>query len=113
LITRSLPILLIGLAGASWTGAETVEVRDRGALDLTPFACHDITRSSVVNRVCYEAAGQSMIVQVNAVYFQHCGMPQAMLDSFLNAPSIGHYYRSKIAGAGPNGFYDCHRASKP
>jgi hypothetical protein len=115
LISRSLPILLIGLAGASWTDAETVEVKDRGAVDLKPFACHDITRSSLVNRVCYEAANRSMIVQANAVYFQYCDMPQAMLDSLLNAPSMGQYYKSKIAGAGSNGLYDCgaHRASKP
>jgi hypothetical protein len=113
LISRSLAILLVGLAGASRTDAETVEVTDRGAVDLTPFACHDITRSSLVNRVCYQAANRSMIVEVNAVYFQHCDMPQAMLDAFLNAPSMGQYYRSKIAGAGPNRLYDCHRASKP
>jgi hypothetical protein len=115
MISRSLPILLIGLAGASWTDAETVEVKDRGAVNLRLFACHDITRSSLVNRVCYDAAKRSMIVQVNSVYFQHCDMPQGMLDSLLNAPSMGQYYRSKIAGAGPNRLYDClpHRASKP
>jgi hypothetical protein len=115
LISRSLAILLIGLAGASWMDAETVEVKDRGAVDLKPFACHDITRSSLVNRVCYEAANRSMIVQLNSGYFQHCDMPQAMLDAFLNAPSMGQYYRSKIAAAGPNGLYDClpYRASKP
>jgi hypothetical protein len=113
LISRSLAILLVGLAGASWTDAETVEVEDRGIVDLTPFACHDITRSSLVNRVCYDAAKRSMIVQVNAVYFQHCDLPQGMLDALLNAPSMGQYYKSKIAGAGQNGAYDCHRASKP
>jgi hypothetical protein len=106
-------MLLIGLAGASWTDAETIEVKDRGAVDLKPFACHDITRSSLVSRVCYDAANRSMVVQVNSVYFQHCDMPQGMLDAFLNAPSMGHYYRSKIAGSGSTGLYDCHRASKP
>jgi hypothetical protein len=112
---RHLPILLIGLARACWTEAETVDVEHRGAVDLKPFACQDITRSSIINRVCYDAANRSMIVQVNSRYFQHCDMPQAMLDSFLNAPSMGQYYKAKIASAEPKASYACpaHRAAKP
>jgi hypothetical protein len=108
-------MLLIGLAGASWTEAETIDVEHRGAVDLKPFACHDITRSSIINRVCYDAANRYMIVQLNAIYSQYCEMPQATLDTFLNAPSMGQYYKSKIASSGSNGRYDCltHRASKP
>ncbi|HEV7879748.1 KTSC domain-containing protein [Bradyrhizobium sp.] len=115
MISRSLQILLIGLAGASWTDAETVEVEHRGAVDLKPFVCHDITRGSLVNRVCYDAANRSMIVQLNPVYVQHCDMPQAMLDAFLNAPSMGQYYKSKIARVASSGRYDClpPQASKP
>ncbi len=115
MMSRYLPLLLIGLAGASWTDAETIDVAYRGAVDLKPFACQDITRSSLVNRVCYEAVNRTMIVQLNSVYFQHCDMPQAALDTFLNAASMGQYYKSKIAGAGPNERYDCpaFRALKP
>jgi hypothetical protein len=110
-----LPILLVRLAGATWTEAETVDVEYRGRVDLKPFVCQDITRSSLINRVCYDAANRSMIVQLNLRYFQHCGMPQAMLDSFLNAPSMGQYYKARIASSGTNESYDCPalRAAKP
>ncbi len=93
--------------------AETVHVERRGATDLASFACHDITRSTLINRVCYDAADHSMIIQVNALYFQYCNIPPATLDTFLNASSMGQYYRSTIAGA--NGSYGCltHRVSKP
>jgi hypothetical protein len=67
-----LPLLLVHLAGASWTDAETVNVGGRGAVDLKPFVCQDITRSSLVNRVCYDAANRTMIVQLNSVYSQYC-----------------------------------------
>jgi KTSC domain len=107
MISRTLAILLISLAGASWTDAETVAVENRGTVNLKPFACQDITRSSLVNRVCYNTSDRSMIVQMNAVYFQHCGVPQATLDTFLNAPSMGQYYKARIAGAGSNGPHDC------
>jgi hypothetical protein len=115
MISRYFPILLIGLAGASWTDAEVIDVKNRGPVDLKPFACHDIARSSLIDRVCYDAANRSMIVQLNSVYVQHCDVPQATLDTFLNAPSMGQYYRSKIAGTGANAPTDClpRRASKP
>jgi hypothetical protein len=114
MISRTIAMLLIGLGGASWTDTETVDVEYRGVIDLKPFACQDVTRSSLVNRVCYDAANRAMIVQVNAAYFEYCEVPQAALQAFLNAPSMGQYYRSRIASAGSNGSYDCptYRASK-
>jgi hypothetical protein len=100
-----LPLLLLRLAGAGWTDAETVAVEGRGAVDLTPFACQDITRSSLINRVCYDAANRTMIVQVKTAYSQYCGVPEAARDSFLNAPSMGRYYSADIAGSGAR--YEC------
>jgi hypothetical protein len=102
-----LPFLLVGLAGACWADAETVAVEGRGAVDLTPFACQDITRSSLVNRVCYDAANRTMIVQLNSAYAQYCDVPEAARDSFLNAPSMGQYYNANIKGSGTDAPYQC------
>jgi hypothetical protein len=107
MILGVLPILLVRLAGAGWADAETVDVEHRGAVDLTPFACQDITRSSLVNRVCYDAANRVMIVQVNAVYSQYCDVPEAARDSFLDAPSMGQYYNMSIKGSGAEAPYEC------
>ena len=106
MIVHVLPILLARLAGASWADAETVNLQYGGAVDLAPFACQDVTRSSVVNRVCYDAARRHMIVQANAAYSQYCGVPEAVRDSFLNAPSMGQYYNANIKGPG-TGLYEC------
>jgi hypothetical protein len=99
MIARYLPILLIELAGAGWSDAETVNVQNRGAVDLAPFTCQDITRSSVVNRVCYDGATRTMIVQLNAIYSQYCGVPESVRDSFLDAPSMGQYFKASITGS--------------
>ena len=107
MMLRVLPILLAGLADASWADAETVNVQYGGAVNLAPFACQDITRSSVVNRVCYDAASRYMIVQANAAYSQYCDVPEAVRDSFLNAPSMGQYYKVNIKGSGAPGPYEC------
>ena len=113
MILHVLPILLAGLAGASWTDAETVHVERVGAVDLAPFACQDITRSSVVNRVCYDAASRRMIVQANAAYLQYCDVPDAVRDSFLNAPSMGQYYKANIKGSGAAGPFECRADRAP
>jgi hypothetical protein len=107
MILRVLPLLLAGLAGATWAGAETVNVEHVGTVNLVPFACQDITRSSIVNRVCYDAASRHMIVQANAAYSQYCGVPEAVRDSFLNAPSMGQYYNANIKGSETAGRYEC------
>lgn len=43
--------------------AEEVSVKYRGDIDLSNYDCSDITRSSFINRVCYndEAAGVEFI----------------------------------------------------
>jgi hypothetical protein len=114
MILLVLPILLVRLAGASWADAETVNVEHRGAVNLAPYACQDITRSSLINRVCYDAAARVMIVQMNAAYSQYCDVPAATRDTFLNAPSMGQYYNANIKRSESEGPYECptHRTPK-
>jgi hypothetical protein len=104
-----LPLLLVHLAGANWADAETISVQGRGTVDLKSYVCQDITRSTLVNRVCYDAANQTMIVQLNAAYSQYCDVPEAARDGFLNAPSMGQYYNANIKGSGAQPPYQCRR----
>jgi KTSC domain-containing protein len=109
-MTRFAFILAL-LFTAPWEEAEIVDVRDRGAVDLKPFNCQDITRSSVISRVCYDAESRRMLVQRHAAYHQYCDLPKDTHDAFLNAPSMGRYYRANIEGDGGSGPYAC-RAHK-
>ena len=88
---------------APWQEAEVVDVKDRGAVDLKPFNCQDITRSSVISRVCYDAQSRSMLVQRHAVYRQYCDLPKDTLDAFLNAPSMGRFFNANIKTASVDG----------
>jgi hypothetical protein len=103
---RYLPILFI-LLSATWADAETVDVKYRGAVDLKPFACQEITRSSVVNRLCYDASNQYVVVQLKTTYYHYCEMPKAIVDEWLSAPSTGRFYNQNIKGSGSDGPYDC------
>ena len=108
-----LAFILALLFTAPWEEAEIVDVKDRRAVDLKPFNCQDITRSSVVSRVCYDAANQRMLVQRHAAYYQYCNLPKDTLDAFLNAPSMGQYFQANIEGAGGSGPYDCRTPKVP
>ena len=102
-----LAFILALLFTATWQEAETVDVRGRGPVDLKTFTCQDVTRSSIIARVCYDDANQYMLIQRNGVYQQYCDLPKDTLDAFLNAASMGRYYRANIEGAGGSGPYAC------
>ena len=101
------------LAGSTWADAETIDVKYYGSLDLKPFACTDVTRSSFINRACYDKAKQFMVVQLKGTYYPYCEMPAATYDAFLNASSMGRYYNANIKGSGKDGPFDCRTHAKP
>jgi hypothetical protein len=105
-MTRFAFILAL-LFTAPWEEAEVVDVKDLGAVDLKPFNCQDITRSSVISRVCYDSESRRMLVQRHAAYQQYCDLPKDTRDAFLNAPSMGRYYRANIEDADGDGPYAC------
>lgn len=101
--------LLIALifTGATFADAETVDVKYRGAVDLAPFNCQDITRSSFINRVCYDAKQQYMLIQLRSTYYHYCEIPNRVVAELLAAPSMGKFYNANIKGSGSDGPYDC------
>jgi len=105
-MTRIAFILAL-LFAAPWEVAEIVEVKDRGQVDLAPFSCQDVTRSSVISRVCYDDKSRRMLVQRHAVYQQYCDVSQDARDALLNAPSMGRYFRTHIEGADGSKGYGC------
>ena len=76
---------------------ETVEVRGRGAVDLAPFACTDTPRSTVVQRVCYDEGRRHLLVNVGGAYSEYCRLPAPTFDAFVAAPSMGQFFRQRIA----------------
>jgi hypothetical protein len=107
--------LLALLFTSPWEEAETVEVKDQGLVYLAPFACQDVTRSSVISRVCYDGESRRMLVQRHAAYLQYCDVPLDTRDALLNAPSMGQYFNATIDAAGRDGLraYDCRTGKAP
>ena len=61
--------VLIGAAAH----AESVFVKYRGEVDLAPFDCSGVDRSSLVRRVCYDRRESYMIINLNGTYYRYCG----------------------------------------
>ncbi len=78
--------------------SETVDVGGRG-IDLKGFECRDISRSSIVQRVCYDRAEHHLIVAVKGAYDLYCDLPAETFDALLGAPSMGQFFNRNIKSA--------------
>jgi hypothetical protein len=96
-----LAFILALLFTAPWQEAEIVDVKDRGAVDLKPFNCQDITRSSVISRVCYNTESRHMLVQRHATYHQYCDLP------------MGRFFKTDLEGADGSEPYACRTHKAP
>jgi hypothetical protein len=100
--TRSLIALLCVCVVPSVGRAESAFVKYRGEVDLTPFNCSDITRSSFIDRVCYDRQNENMLISLNGTFYEYCQIDADTVSSLLKAPSMGQFYNSSIKGE-----FDC------
>lgn len=105
--------LVFTFVAATCASAEAIDVKYYGKLDLAQLACTDFTRSSFVNRTCYDKAKRFMVVQLKSTYYPYCEVPAATYEAFLAAPSMGKYFNANIKGTGQDGSFDCRTHPMP
>src|SRR5262245_871356 len=88
--------------GAARAQAESVDVKYRGPLDLAPFACTDVTRSSFIRRVCFDEAKSYMVISLNGTYYHYCGIPTTTVEALRDAESMGRFFNEQVKGR-----FDC------
>ncbi len=76
-------------------------------MDLTPFDCVDVTRSSFIRRVCYDGAEEYMVIKLKRTYYHYCEIDAHTVEELLKAPSMGRYYLRNIKSSGTGGAFDC------
>jgi len=111
IVVRALAILLAQLA-ATPIVSETVETGERHLVDLKTFECRDITRSTVLQRVCYDRAQQDLIVAVNGAYGRYCGVTADTVERLLGAPSMGQFFNQNFRHDVTAGHYACGRRER-
>ncbi len=83
---------------ANLANAEMVVVKYRGPVDLKPFGCQAVSRSSLVKRVCYDQREQYMIINLQGTYYHYCEIDAGTVSALLSASSMGRYYQRNIKG---------------
>ena len=53
-----------GICRVHLAAAETIDVKYYGKLDLATFTCTNVSRSSFINRACFDKAKRFMVVQL-------------------------------------------------
>ncbi|EIG63451.1 KTSC domain-containing protein [Bradyrhizobium canariense] len=105
-MVRALALLFAQLAAAPIV-SETIETAEHRLVDLKTYECRDITRSTVLQRVCYDRAQQALIVAVDGVYDGYCGVPVDTVERLLGAPSMGKFFNQNIKREVSGGRYAC------
>lgn len=105
-MVRALALLLAQLAAAPIV-SETVETGELRPTDLATFECRDISRSTVLQRVCYDRAQQNLVVAVDGRYDRYCAVAAVTVDSLLGAPSMGQFFNRNIKREAAGSRYDC------
>jgi hypothetical protein len=78
--------------------AESVAVKYFGLVNLAPYACAEITRSSFIERVCYDRRKSHMVISLNDTYYAYCDIPSGMVAGLLAADSMGRFYNAEVKG---------------
>lgn len=98
----------IALLCASGARAETVFVKYRGPVDLARMSCESITRSSFINRLCYDAKEKYVVVALDSTYYHYCGVPADTVANWRAAESMGRFYNAEVKGR-----FDCRQGHVP
>ena len=72
MFSRALLVTVLCAAISIAAAAETVTVKYRGPVPLDSFECAIVDRSSLVQRVCYDAANQYMVIRLKGTYYHYC-----------------------------------------
>ena len=103
-----LPFLFVAMiVNGAEIRAEQVDVKYRGPVRLDTFKCQDISRSSFIKRVCYDAVQSYMVINLSGTFYHYCQIDQNTVSNLLGAPAMGKFFNQEIKGSGSVGPFDC------
>ena len=82
--------------------SENVAVKYNGLVDLKPFECQAVTRSSFIQRVCYDRSNEYMLINLSGTYYHYCEIDKPTVAALIAADSMGKFFNSAIKGR-----FDC------
>lgn len=86
-----------------------MNVKYRGELDPSSFRRDDITRSSFIKRVCYDARNHCMVLDLKGTYQHYCKVPSRVVSDFLSASPMGRHCNKQTKVSNNGGLNDCRK----
>lgn len=109
----SLALLAVALLATTSTLAETVDGKYRGPVDLANFDCSGELDSSVVKRVCYNAAHAYVLIRLKQTWYHYCEIDSGTVQALLAAQSESGFYNENIKDAATGGKFGCRDKPAP
>lgn len=81
--------------------AETVSVKYRNSpVDISNgnFKELSIKPSTIVKRLIFDKQNSYLLVKLGDTFYHYCGIKEQDVNAWVNASSLGTYYRSNIKG---------------
>lgn len=72
------------------------------------MSCEAITRSSFINRLCYDAKEKYVVVEFDATYYHYRGVPADVVANWRSAESMGRFCNASLKGR-----FDCRQGHVP
>ena len=99
-ITLSLAVVLAMFASVAQ--AEKIAIKFRGPTDLRHFKCTDVTKASLIRRVCYDRAKHYMVIRLRDTHYHYCEVDPRTVAALLSAAWPEQYFDTAIKG-----HFDC------
>jgi hypothetical protein len=103
---QALLLVFVGagvLYGIRHLAGQSVDVKYFGRADLASYACTDVTRSSLVKRVCFDRIEGRMLIDLSGTYYAYCSIPESTVSALLASGSMGQFYNLQIKRRYPCG----------
>ncbi len=89
---------------------ESINVIDRGNVILDTFQCRDVSRSKLINRICYDGNRDYLIIGIRGSYNQYCEVDSDTVAELISSESMWQYYNEHIKA---DDDHDCRNGGVP
>jgi hypothetical protein len=108
-------VTLALFVAVNWSAAADEQLCPKygACVPAAAFDCRDVTKSSLVTRVCYAPGKRYMVVGLQGVDYHYCEIGAEVVQAFLDAGSMGRFYREHIRSDATGGRFDCRKHPAP
>jgi len=75
---------------------DNVDLKYGDSVNVSSYQALDTSKSSFVDSAKYNPGNDHLILELNGVFYEYCGVPSSVWSIFRQASSFGSYYNVNI-----------------